>query len=264
MSFTAAPKSGNGANKPAILIAEDDPYLRKLIELGLARYYTVTAVGDGLQAVDAYHREHPMLVLLDVMMPQMNGWQACQQIRECSEVPIAMLTSLANSAEITKGFALGADDYITKPFILSELLARVEAILRRTYGRLRRSAGAAPSTAPDTARRGASFWLDTESRAALVHGHLVPLTPIEYQLLYHLVARPGEVVTKDQLFQQAWGYDLAEGPALVDLAIQRLRTKLEVDAADPEFIVSDAGGGYRYAGPINTALDGALQHWSGY
>lgn len=224
-----------------ILIAEDEDNLRSLLKISLGRTYDVVAVEDGLAAVEAFEMQPFDMVILDIMMPRMDGLAACEQIRRRSDVPIIMLTALGSTDDIVKGFNLGADDYITKPFTFKELLARIEAVFRRLSW--------AQQPPPAHVIVNGELRMDVDSRQVWVNDKEVYLTPIEFQLLHYLVSRPGQVINKETLFREVWGYEFAGGTNLVEVAIRRLREKIEADPSNPAMILTARGAGYKFRTP---------------
>ncbi len=234
-SGTAQPK------RRSILIAEDEDNLRSLLKMSLGRMYDVVAVEDGLAALEAFGSRPFDMVILDIMMPRMDGLTACEQIRRRSDVPIIMLTALGSTDDIVKGFNLGADDYITKPFTFKELLARIEAVFRRLSW--------AKQPPPAHVIVNGELRMDVDSRQVWVNDQEVHLTPIEFQLLHYLVSRPGQVVDKETLFREVWGYEFAGGTNLVEVAVRRLREKIEADPSNPDMILTARGVGYKFRLP---------------
>jgi DNA-binding response OmpR family regulator len=227
--------------KRRILVAEDEENLRSLLKLSLGRAYDVEAVEDGVEALAAFENDMPDMVILDIMMPRMDGLQACEQIRRRSDVPIVMLTALGSVDDVVKGFNLGADDYITKPFTFKELMARIEAVFRRIDW--------TRQPPPPRVITNGALELDADSRQAWVAGDEIHLTPIEFQLLHYLVSRPGQCVSKENLFREVWGYDFAGGTNLVEVGVRRLREKIEPDPSVPQMILTVRGVGYRFRTP---------------
>jgi DNA-binding response OmpR family regulator len=228
-----------------ILVAEDEENLRSLLKLSLSRSYDVEAVGDGLEALEAYEQNPPDMVILDIMMPRMDGLTACEQIRRRGEVPIVMLTALGGVDDVVKGFNLGADDYITKPFTFKELMARIEAVFRRIDWMRQ--------PPPSHIINNGELRVDADARQAWVEDKEVHLTPIEFQLLHYLVSRPGQSVSKENLFREVWGYDFAGGTNLVEVGIRRLREKIEWDPSNPQMILTVRGMGYKFRMPPGSA-----------
>jgi len=224
-----------------ILVAEDEENLRSLLKLSLGRVYDVEAVEDGLAAIEVFDAKPADMVILDVMMPRMDGFAACEQIRRRSDVPIIMLTALGNADDVVKGFNLGADDYITKPFTFKELMARIEAVFRRLDWMRQ--------PPPSHVITNGELRVDADSRQVWLSGQEIHLTPIEFQLLYYLISRPGQTVSKESLFREVWGYDFAGGTNLVEVGVRRLREKIEYDPSNPQMILTARGVGYKFRMP---------------
>ncbi len=224
-----------------ILIAEDEANLRELLRLSLGQRYDVVGVEDGLAAVKAFEARPFDMVILDVMMPRLDGFAACTEIRRQSEVPIIMLTSLSAVDDIVKGFNLGADDYITKPFAFKELLIRVEAVFRRIDWLQQ-------PPLPRLILNG-ELRIDSDNRQVWLAGTEIHLTPIEFQLLNYRAARPGQTIGKECLFREVWGYDSGGGTNLVEVGVRRLREKVEPDPSHPRLILTARGAGYKFRLP---------------
>jgi DNA-binding response OmpR family regulator len=223
-----------------ILIADDDPTIANLIQVTLKDpRYEVVAVKNGLDALKAFEGAAFDVVILDVMMPFVDGFEACERIRARSDVPIVILTSRDGTDDIVHGFELGADDYITKPFKTAELIARVEAIMRRVDGYKQR-------VAPPVVRVG-ELEIDEPRHRVTVRGKEVNLTPMEFELLYFLAANYGQVFDRETLFREVWGYDYVGETNLVDVCVRRLREKVELEASRPRIIVTVRGVGYKLA-----------------
>jgi DNA-binding response OmpR family regulator len=203
--------------------------------------YQVFPAEDGQQAIDIFDVQPVDLVVLDIMMPRMDGFSVCRYIRKRSDVPIMMLTALGNTDDLVQGFELGADDYIAKPFTFKEVEARIQAILRRVEWSQRR-----PSPSVISIGR---VKIDTESYEVFVNGESRHLTPIEFQLLHYLMSHAGQTMSKATLFQEVWGYDFTGGTNLVEVGIRRLREKVEEDPSRPTHILTVRGAGYRFREP---------------
>ena len=220
-----------------ILVVDDEQVLVKGIKFNLEREgYQVEAGCDGEQAVELAREGGFDLILLDLMMPKIDGLQACMRIREFSNVPIIMLTAKGEDADKLMGFECGADDYITKPFNLLELKARVRALLRRS--------GAAQQKKAGGILEAGHIKLDTAARAAWRDGTPVELTAKEFDLMELLLRNPGRVYSRENLLNVVWGYEYIGDYRTVDVHVRRLREKLELDPANPEFIRTKWGVGY--------------------
>ena len=228
--------------KIRILVAEDEPRYIWAIQTNLeARGYEVLTATDGQQAIDLAADAQPDLILLDIKMPVVNGYEACRRIREFSTVPIIMITAMAEEADKVLGLDLGADDYVTKPFSVPELLARVRAALRRIE-----FAEGLPS---DSTYAAGDLRVDFAQHRVFIRSQEVELTPTEYRLLCELVKQPGRVLVSDYLTERVWGPGYEEGDKLIRQAIHRLRRKIEVDPRRPEYIRTRPGLGYLFQPP---------------
>jgi two-component system response regulator MtrA len=222
-----------------ILLIEDDPSIREVVALGLGRAgYRVSATADGRDGLARARHEPFDLILLDVMLPSMDGLEVLRGIRRDGTKPVVMLTARTDTTEVVVGLELGADDYVTKPFELPELVARVRAVLRR-------AAGEPPSP---TLRLG-PLEIDTGAFTVLRDGEPVALTATEFRLLVELARHPGQVFTRELLLQRVWNYDYLGDSRLVDVAVQRLRAKVEDDPTRPALVVTVRGVGYRLDPP---------------
>ena len=223
-----------------ILVVDDEQLLVKGIKFNLENEgYQVLTAYDGATAVELARRESLDLIILDLMMPQLSGSEACMKIREFSDVPIIMLTARSEDADKLMGFACGADDYVTKPFNILELKARVRALLRRAAG-TQRMAGKCLSAGGIT--------LNTEERSASLDGNPVELTAKEYDLIELLMRNPRRIYSRENLMNVVWGYSYAGDYRTVDVHIRRLREKLERNPAEPEYILTKWGVGYYFKG----------------
>lgn len=202
-----------------VLIVEDDRNIADLLRLYLEKEgYTVVIAPDGMRGVEQFRTVHPSLVLLDVMLPGLDGWGVCRAIRAESQTPIIMLTAKSETEDKVNGLKQGADDYITKPFEMKEVLARIEAVLRRS------------GIEPEKSRRRLEFdklIIDMDAFELTVDGKKVPTPPKEMELLYHLASTPNRVYTRNQLLDEVWGFDYFGDTRTVDVHIKRLREKLE-------------------------------------
>jgi DNA-binding response OmpR family regulator len=233
------------AKKVRIVTADDDPQLLRLIARNLEfEGYEVETASDGLKALEQIERTDPDLVLLDVMMPGLDGFSVCQRVREFSIVPIMLITARGQDQDKVKGLDLGADDYLTKPFSVEELLARVRAVLRRAQFR---SDEAALSRA--TVATIGELTIDYAQRLVTLNGQEITLTPTEYRLIAYLAQNVGRVLTQDLLLEHVWGTDYVGESHMLQVNINRLRRKLEVDPAHPRYLQTKVGIGYLLVAP---------------
>ena len=223
-----------------ILLAEDEVALRDFVSRNLrARGFEVLEASNGLEAVALWERENPHLLILDVMMPRMDGLEVCRRVREHSAVPIIVLTALDSESDKVSALDLGADDYLTKPFGVEELLARVRAVLRRTQWE------AMPPTVSGTKQFG-DLEVDLTGHIVRLRGEEVRLSPIEFALLEQLINNAGKVLTHRILLQRIWGPEYGGEAEYLRVYINRLRHKLEPDPANPRYILTEPGVGYRF------------------
>lgn len=227
--------------KIRILVAEDEEPLRNLIKLHLeSNGYEAETAEDGVEALEVFYQRGPWdLVVLDIMMPKLDGFAVLEEIRKTSDVPAIFITALGSGDDIIKGFNLGADDYITKPFTFREVAVRIEAILRRVVWMQQ------PPRKPVVLMNG-DIELNTELRQVVVRGELCHLTPVEYGLLLHFIARVDGTIEKEELFREVWGYEFEGSTNLVEVGVRRLREKIEVEPSKPEYIRTVRGVGYRF------------------
>ena len=227
-----------------ILVAEDEAHLRDFICRNLrARGLAVFEAASGLEAMALWEHEQPDLLVLDLMMPHMDGLEVCRRVREQSTVPIIVLTALDGDSDKVTALDLGADDYMTKPFSIEELLARARASLRRA--RWHQS----ETPVPAGVRRYGPIEIDLEAHIVRRDGEEVRLTPTEFAVLAELVANAGKVVPHRLLLQRVWGHGYGDEADYLRVYLTRLRRKLEPDAAKPRFLVTVPGVGYRFAPP---------------
>jgi len=228
--------------KITVLTADDDPHLLRLMmrNLELEGYEVLTA-SDGQQALEQIKAHAPDLVLLDVMMPRMDGFTVCQQVRTFSVVPIIMVTARGQEQDKVYGLNLGADDYLTKPFGVDELLARVRAVLRRA-----RFTASNRASTPPTSTIG-EITIDYAQHLVTLGGQEVELTPTEYHILAYLAQNAGHVVTQDLLLEHVWGAEYMGESHILQVNVNRLRHKLEPDPAHPRYILTKVGIGYLIA-----------------
>lgn len=222
-----------------ILVVDDEPRMVKFIRMNLElEGYRVIEANDGLEALEKVREELPDLVVLDVMMPKMDGLETLRAIREFSEVPVIMLTVRAEEEDRIRGLELGADDYLGKPFSPRELASRIKAVLRRTTV----SAGADEQIL----KIDDDLSIDFRQREVIVRGERVKLRPTEWRLLYHLVNNAGWVMTHEMLLSKVWGQEYRDADHYVRLYVTYLRQKIEPDPANPKYILTERGIGYRF------------------
>ncbi len=222
-----------------ILVVDDEERMVRFIRLNLEHDgFQVSEAFNGRQAVQKLRDVNPDLILLDVMMPDLDGFEVLEMVREISNVPVIMLTAKGEEDDRVRGLELGADDYVTKPFSPRELVSRARAVLRRTEG----ASGSMHGLIEIDER----LKIDFDRREVWLEGKIVKLRPTEYRLLFHLVQNAGWVVSHDQLLAKVWGYEYRDEPHYVRLYINYLRQKLEKDAANPKYILTERGVGYRF------------------
>ena len=222
-----------------ILVVDDEERMVRFIRLNLEQDgFQVLEAYRGAQALDRLRTGLPDLILLDVMMPDVDGFEVLKMLREISTVPVIMLTAKGEENDRVKGLELGADDYITKPFSPRELVSRIKAVLRRTE--------IASGSVHGVIEVDDRLKIDFGRREVWLEGHLVSLRPTEYRLLYHLVQNAGWVLSHDQILTNVWGYEYRDQPHYVRLYINYLRQKLEKDPADPKYFLTERGTGYRF------------------
>jgi DNA-binding response OmpR family regulator len=225
-----------------ILLVEDDPSIREVTALGLtAAGFGVTAAADGAEGLERWRADRPDLVLLDVMLPRLDGLEVLRAIRREATTPVLMLTARADTIDVVVGLESGADDYVRKPFGLAELRSRIRAVLRRSHGRTVED--------EDGAIVAGNVSLDPFSRDVTVGGRPVRLTFSEFELLHCLMSRPGRLFNRQELLRAIWGDSAYRDPRAIDVHIRHLREKLEEEPADPQLILTVRGAGYRFSEP---------------
>jgi DNA-binding response OmpR family regulator len=223
--------------KSKILVIDDDENICELVELYLVKGgFEVVAAGDGREGVEKFEKEKPDLVILDIMMPEMDGWEVCRAIKKKSSVPIMMLSAKGETFDKVLGLELGADDYVVKPFEPKELVARVKAVLRRS--------GNSRDEDPDEIAL-TGLVVNKKNYSVLVDGEPVEMPPKEFLLLYQFVSNPNKVFTRETLLHNIWGYDFFGESRTVDVHIKRLRNKIET--GNPEWELKTIWGiGYKF------------------
>jgi DNA-binding response OmpR family regulator len=226
-----------------VLIVEDDANLLETLQYNLRKegFQVITAT-DGEQAVSTARREKPDLIILDIMLPKMSGFEVCRILRKEMTVPILMLTAKAEETDKIVGLEIGADDYMTKPFSMKELLARVRAMLRRSQ-----MAGLPPAGVPAVIKTG-DLEVDIARHKALLSGTLLELSPKEFDLLAFLARNKGLVFSREQLLEKVWGYDFSGDTRTVDVHIRWLRQKIEAAPGNPRYLMTVRGTGYKLEG----------------
>ena len=224
-----------------ILVVEDEESLADTVRYNLEREgYAVAVASDGRKALERFRAEGPSLVILDLMLPEMSGLDVCRQIRQISNVPIIMVTAKDSEADKVSGLELGADDYVTKPFSVRELVSRVRAHLRR--------AGMHASEPEDDVLNGGPVSLDVARHEVLVRGQSVGFPPKEFELLEAFLRRPGRLLTRDFLIEEVWGAGYFGDTKTLDVHVKRLRKKVEQDPHQPKHLVTVRGLGYKFVG----------------
>lgn len=256
-------------NEPAvgrslILVVDDEQTLLDTLEYNLRREgYEVITASDGPTAIRLANEKRPDLIILDVMLPGQSGFDVCRAVRKQLTVPILMLSAREEEIDKVLGLELGADDYITKPFGLRELLARVRAMLRRSE--MLEAVGKTTASVPQTSAANVSgaassgptlesddLAIDLNGRAVTINGAQIALKPKEFDLLVFLAQHPGQVFSRDTLLNRVWGYDFVGGTRTVDVHVRWLRSKIEADEADPQFIQTVYGVGYKFGRQVNS------------
>ena len=223
-----------------ILAVDDDPALLQLIIASLEKEnYEVIVAADGKEGLRLLSEKKPHLVILDIMMPNLDGWQVLNHVRKVSTVPIIMLTALGSEKDIVRGLQAGADDYLVKPFQKAELLARISAVLRR--------ASMPPPSSKIPLRFGSGeLVIDPDDRQVMLNGKEIELTPTEFDLLLYMAHRPGRILSTDSIFENVWSYDADANIESVKWYVWRLRKKIEQKPSNPKYIITERGIGYRF------------------
>jgi len=229
-----------------ILVVEDDDTLRELLKYNLEKEgYGVLTAGDGGEALETYRRDKPRLIILDIMLPVMSGTEVCRIIRGESQTPIIMLTAKSEEVDRVVGLELGADDYVTKPFSMRELLARIKAMLRRSEAA--KVMGVMPAAKNEFLEAG-DIAIDLKKHEVRRGGNRVELNPKEFELLVLLLINRGQVISREQILRKVWGYDYIGNDRTVDVHIRWMRRKLETAPDNPRYLVTVRGYGYKFAG----------------
>jgi two-component system, OmpR family, KDP operon response regulator KdpE len=222
-----------------ILIVDDDPMLSELIGYNLEQEgYTIVRAEDGDDGLRQFQTEQPDLVILDVTMPKRNGWEVCERIRAVSDTPVMMLTAQGREEDIVRGLDLGADDYLTKPFRLRVLLARIRAALRRTHLSL--------EPEPQVTYTDDYLVINLADRRVTVGGEITKLTPTEYKLLAFLVENKGRILTFRQILENVWGFEYIDDIDYLRVYIWHLRKKIEQNSKNPVYLLNELSTGYRF------------------
>lgn len=233
------PKSAT-RNGKRVLVVDDEPRMIGFIRMNLElEGHHVIEAHHGIEALEAVRTQLPDIVLLDVMMPELDGIETLRMLREFSNVPVIMLTAKGDESDKVRGLELGADDYVTKPFGPRELISRIKAVLRRTE---------TPFTTPEQSilKIDDRLSVDFNQRDVIVDGQRVKLRPTEYRLLYHLIENAGWTLQHEQLLARVWGYEYRDEAHYVRLYVNYLREKIERDPANPQYILTERGVGYRF------------------
>ena len=230
-----------------VLVVEDEASFADALTVGLEREgFEVEVATDGVVALEAFDRREPDLVLLDLMLPRLSGLDVCRQIRTRSQVPVIMVTAKGAEVDTVVGLEVGADDYVTKPYRLRELVARMRAVLRRAEA----PEGRDPDTGPSaSAVEVGDVLVDPDRHEVRVRGEVVTMPLREFELLHLLVSNVGRVLTRDTLIDRVWGFDYVGDTKTLDVHVKRVRTKVETDPRNPERLVTVRGVGYRYEQP---------------
>lgn len=233
------------SQKTTILVVDDEPKIREAMSMNLElEGFDVTCAANGNEALRKLTEEMPDLIILDIMMPEMDGFETLQKIREVSNVPVILLTVRREETDKIRGLEIGADDYVTKPFSPNEMVMRVKALLRRSR---------MPSTMPKTKIMvDKELEIDFSRRSVVVRGKPVHLRPTEFRLLYHLVSNAGRVLTHEAILRRVWGHEYRDEDHYVWLYVTYLRKKIEEDPKNPRYIIGERGIGYRFKEPMES------------
>ena len=228
-----------------ILVIEDEQNINDILTFSLGKegYKTLSAL-DGLKGLEMALTENPDLILLDVMLPGLDGWEVCKKVREQSQVPIIMLTAREDEVDKVLGLELGADDYITKPYSMRELAARVKANLRRSAANVAATAEKAPEN-QDTILSG-DLAINVDRYEVSKNGEVIDITLREFELLKFLAQQPGKIFSREKLLENVWGYEYYGDVRTVDVTVRRLREKIEDDPSMPKYIITKRGVGYYF------------------
>lgn len=234
------------SHKALVMVVDDDPGLVRLINLNLElEGYSVITANNGKAALQMIKDEQPALVLLDIMLPNMDGFQVCERIREFSDVPIIMITAKGGVEDVVRGLDIGADDYVIKPFSINELVARVKAVLHRAKF---------PQENAQPPFAYGQLCIDFNHHLVTIEGKEVPLPPTEYRILCLLARNPGRVLTHDHLLTEVWGREYRSDTHILQVAVARLRKRLGDDPGTPKYIVTRPGIGYMFRRPKEQSL----------
>ena len=224
-----------------VLLVDDEENIVDVCSRYLVREgFDVSTASNGIEAIKRYHSFNPDIVILDIMMPEMDGWQVAEKIREDHDTPIIMLTALGQEKDRIYGLTIGADDYVTKPFSPRELLLRVKNVLRRTYS--------AATEEQQDVLKWKDLQIDRNKRTVVSHGFEVEMTVKEFELLSLLAQHPSQVFSKSQLIETLWGYEYMGDANTINVHIRRLREKIEKDPSEPQWIKTVWGIGYKFEG----------------
>jgi DNA-binding response OmpR family regulator len=230
-----------------VLVVEDEPILLETLIYNLERQsYMVFSATDGVAAVQIAREQHPDLIILDIMLPKLDGFEVCRMVRMEMNMPIIMLTARDDEIDRVVGLEMGADDYLTKPFSMRELMARVKAQLRRV--RMIWNEVESSETQPHEILHSGNLSLDVTRREVLLDGSLLTLKPKEIDLLIYLARHKGQVLTRELILERVWGWDFSGGSRTVDVHVRWLREKIEQEPASPLRIITVHGSGYRFEG----------------